>query len=164
MLFWAVYSILWCARRWYIQAWSWLSSATGIQMIIFIELVQYAKNLGGKSRKNLVKHQIIKMIRKFNSIICRFFFTPHSQDNAFSLLHGPHTVILFPNLALQILKFLKNAEKQTICNKRFWHEYKIIWMIICDWLLVAYVLNNVRAKFCFVCLVWFFTSHQQSFS
>ena len=26
------------------------------------------------------------MIRKFNSIICRFF-TPHSQDKAFSLLH-----------------------------------------------------------------------------
>ena len=26
----------------------------------FIVLVQYAKNLGGKSRKNLVKHQIIK--------------------------------------------------------------------------------------------------------
>ena len=25
-----------------------------------IELVQYAKNLGGKSRKNLVEHQIIK--------------------------------------------------------------------------------------------------------
>ena len=33
---------------------------TGIQMVIFIELVQYAKNLGGKSRKNLVEHQIIK--------------------------------------------------------------------------------------------------------
>ena len=28
-------------------------------MVIFIELVQYAKNLGGKSRKNLVEHQII---------------------------------------------------------------------------------------------------------
>ena len=35
--------------------------------------VQYAKNLGGKSRKNLVEHQIIKMIRKFNSIICFVF-------------------------------------------------------------------------------------------
>ena len=57
-------------------------------MVIFIELVQYAKYLGGKSRKNLVEHQIIKMIRKFNSTICRFF-APHSQDNAFSLLHGP---------------------------------------------------------------------------
>ena len=43
-------------------------------MVIFIKLVQCAKNLGGKSRKNLVQRQIIKkMIRKFNSIICRFF-------------------------------------------------------------------------------------------
>ena len=41
-------------------------------MVIFIELVQYGKNLGGKSRKNLVEHQIIKMIRKFNSINCLF--------------------------------------------------------------------------------------------
>ena len=58
-------------------------------MGFFIELVQYAKNLGGKSRKNLVEHQIIKkMIRKFISIICRFF-APHSHDNALSLLHGP---------------------------------------------------------------------------
>ena len=55
-------------------------------MVISIELVQYAKNLGGKSRKNLVEHQIIKMVEKFNGIICRFF-APHSQDNAFSLLH-----------------------------------------------------------------------------
>ena len=29
-------------------------------MVIFMELVQYAKNLVGKSRKNLVEHQIIK--------------------------------------------------------------------------------------------------------
>ena len=56
-------------------------------MVIFIELVQYAKNLGGKSRKNLVEHQIIKMVRKFNSIICRVF-APNRQDNAISLLHG----------------------------------------------------------------------------
>ena len=41
-----------------------LRSATGIQMVIFIELVQYAKNLGGKSRKNLVEHQIIKNDQK----------------------------------------------------------------------------------------------------
>ena len=62
-------------------------------MVIFIELVQYAKNLGGKSRENLVEHQIKKMIRKFNSIIRRFF-APHSQDNAFSLYMGPnqHTI------------------------------------------------------------------------
>ena len=33
---------------------------TGIQMVVFIELVQYAKNLGEKSWKNLVEHQIIK--------------------------------------------------------------------------------------------------------
>ena len=59
-------------------------------MVIFIELVQYAKNLGGKSRKNLVEHQIIKQkIRKFNSIICGFFAS-QSQDNAFILLHGPY--------------------------------------------------------------------------
>ena len=57
-------------------------------MVIFIELVQFAKNLGGKSRGNLVEHQIIKMIRKFKSIIFRFF-ARHSQDNAFSLLHRP---------------------------------------------------------------------------
>ena len=56
-------------------------------MVIFIELVQYAKNLGGKSQENLVEHQIIKkMIRKFNSIICRFF-EPHSQYSEFSRLH-----------------------------------------------------------------------------
>ena len=51
-------------------------SATGIQMVIFIELVQYGKNLGGKSRKNLAEHKIIKMIRKFNSINCHFFLHP----------------------------------------------------------------------------------------
>ena len=32
--------------------------------VIFIKLVQYAKNLGGKSRKNLVEHQIIKNYKK----------------------------------------------------------------------------------------------------
>ena len=37
---------------------------TEIQMVIFIELVQYAKNLGGKSRKYLVEHQIIKNDKK----------------------------------------------------------------------------------------------------
>ena len=47
------------------------------------------ENLGGKSKKNVVEHQRIKMIRKFNSIICRFFFAPHSQGNTFNLLHGP---------------------------------------------------------------------------
>ena len=41
-------------------------------MVIFIELVQYAKILGGKSQKNLVEHQIIKMIKKINSITCSF--------------------------------------------------------------------------------------------
>ena len=44
-------------------------------MVIFIKLVQFAKNLGGKSRKNLVEHQIIKKIRTFNRIIFRFFRT-----------------------------------------------------------------------------------------
>ena len=33
-------------------------------MVIFIEFVQYAKNLGGKSGKNLVKHQMIKNDKK----------------------------------------------------------------------------------------------------
>ena len=32
-------------------------------MVIFIELVQYAKNIGGKSQKNLVEHQIINKKR-----------------------------------------------------------------------------------------------------
>ena len=41
-------------------------------MVIFIELVQNSKNFGGKSRENLVEHQIIKIIIFFNSIICRF--------------------------------------------------------------------------------------------
>ena len=41
-----------------------LRSATGIQMVMFIKLVQYAKNLGGKSRKNLVEHQIIYSVKK----------------------------------------------------------------------------------------------------
>ena len=30
-------------------------------MVIFIELVQYAKNPGRKSRKNLVEHPIVKI-------------------------------------------------------------------------------------------------------
>ena len=33
-------------------------------MVIFTKLVQYAKNLGGMSRKNLVEHQIIKNDKK----------------------------------------------------------------------------------------------------
>ena len=41
-----------------------LRSATEIQMVIFIELVRYAKNFGGKSRENLVEHQIIKKDKK----------------------------------------------------------------------------------------------------
>ena len=65
-------------------------------MVIFIELVQYAKNLGGKSKKNMVEHQRINMIRKFNSIICRFFFAPYSQDNTFNLLLGPIPTYWFP--------------------------------------------------------------------
>ena len=69
-------------------------------MVIFIELVQYAKNLGVKSWKNLIEHQIIKMIRKFNSIICRFF-APHSQDIIQSVTWA-YTDLLIPNLALHI--------------------------------------------------------------
>ena len=42
-------------------------------MVIFIELVQYGKNLGRKSRKNLVEHQIIKNDKRLNSMIGRFF-------------------------------------------------------------------------------------------
>ena len=49
-----------CLKVIYIQALSRLRLATGIQMVIFIKLVQYAKNQGGKSWKILVEHQIIK--------------------------------------------------------------------------------------------------------
>ena len=58
-------------------------------MVIFIELVQYAKNLNGKSRKTLVEHPIIKNDKKIKKHHLPFFSHPHSQDNAFSLLHGP---------------------------------------------------------------------------
>ena len=34
--------------------------------------MQYAENLGGKSRKNLVEHQIIKNDKEINSTICLF--------------------------------------------------------------------------------------------
>ena len=44
-------------------------------MFIFIELVQYAKNLGGKSRKNLVEHQIIK--KKLENLIASFVVFTH---------------------------------------------------------------------------------------
>ena len=37
-------------------------------MVIFIELVQYAKDLGGKSRKNMVEHQIIKNDKKMKKV------------------------------------------------------------------------------------------------
>ena len=57
-------------------------------MVIFIQLVQYAKNLGGKSRKNLVEHQIIKMIRKFNSIICRFLHPIVKITHSVSYMYG----------------------------------------------------------------------------
>ena len=56
-----------------------LRSATGIQMAIFIKLVQYAKNLGGKSRKNLVEHQIIKIDKKIYWHHLLFFRTPYSR-------------------------------------------------------------------------------------
>ena len=92
-------------------------------MVIFIELVQCAKNLGGQSRKNLVEHQIIKMIRKFNSIICPFFAS-HSQDNPFSLLRGPiptyysqswryKSLILekMPNSKLYVIKYFRTNIK-----------------------------------------------------
>ena len=42
-------------------------------MVIFIELVQYAKDLGGKSRKNLVEHQIIKNDKKRTSVYKAYF-------------------------------------------------------------------------------------------
>ena len=75
----------------------------------FIELVQYAENLGGKSRKNLVEHPIIKMIRKVISIIHRFF-APHSQDNAFSLLQGPKPTFYSQTWRYKFLNSWKNAE------------------------------------------------------
>ena len=55
-----VFNFMMCSKVIYTS----LRSATGIQMVIFIELVQYAKNIGGKSRKNLVEHQIIKNDKK----------------------------------------------------------------------------------------------------
>ena len=45
-------------------------------MVIFIELVQYAKNLGGKSRKNLVEHQIIKNDKIRGTCIKGLFWPP----------------------------------------------------------------------------------------
>ena len=44
-------------------------------MVIFIELVQYAKNLGRKSWKNLVEHQIIKNDKK--NLIASFVVFSH---------------------------------------------------------------------------------------
>ena len=64
-------------------------------MAIFIELVQYAKNLGGKSRKNLVEHRIIKkMIRTFNSIICRFFSHPIVKITHSVCYMGPYRLTI----------------------------------------------------------------------
>ena len=54
-------------------------------MVNFIELVQYAKNLDGKSLKNVVEHQIIKNDKKINNIICRFIgMGPCNRLNALS--------------------------------------------------------------------------------
>ena len=57
-------------------------------MVIFIEFVQYTKNLGGKSWKNLVEHPIIKNDKKkLNSIICRFF-APHIYIYIVKITHS----------------------------------------------------------------------------
>ena len=44
-------------------------------MVIFIELVQYAKNINGKSRKTLVEHPIIKNDKKIKKHHLPFFHT-----------------------------------------------------------------------------------------
>ena len=77
-------------------------------MVIFIELVQYAKNLGGKSRKNLVEHPIIRNDKKISLHHLSVIRTPQSTLSIQSVTWA-HTDILFPNLALQILKFLKKC-------------------------------------------------------
>ena len=66
----------WCALRWYTQAWSRLK----IQMVIFIELVQYAKNLCGKSRKNLM-HIFLRTCTDFKTFqwTCNFNKTMDSK-------------------------------------------------------------------------------------
>ena len=71
-------------------------------MVIMIELVQYAKNYGGNSRKNLVEHQIIYNDKKNQYNNLSFFRTPSSRLT--------HSVLLYPNLVLQILKFLKKCQ------------------------------------------------------
>ena len=45
-------------------------------MVILIELVQYAKNFGGKSRESLIEHQIIKDDKKIEQRHLSFFRTP----------------------------------------------------------------------------------------
>ena len=45
-------------------------------MVIMIELVQYAKNLGGKSLKTLVEHQIIKNDKKIKKHHLSLFSHP----------------------------------------------------------------------------------------
>ena len=47
-----------------------MRSATGIQMVIFIELVQYAKNLGGKSRFEFVQIFLHQMKDTCNRLSC----------------------------------------------------------------------------------------------
>ena len=87
-------------------------------MVIFIELVQYAKNLGGKSRKNLVEHQITKMIRKLNSVICRFFSHPIIKITHSVCYMGPYRLTIpklgatnsyilakMPNSKLYVIKY-----------------------------------------------------------
>ena len=63
-------------------------------MGIFIELVQYAENLGGKSRKYLVEHQIIKMIRKFNSISFVVFSHPIVKITHSVCYMGPYRLTI----------------------------------------------------------------------
>ena len=45
-------------------------------MVIFIKLVQYAKNLNGKSLKNLVEHPENTVLNNFE--VCFFFKEYHS--------------------------------------------------------------------------------------
>ena len=58
-----VFNFMMCSKVIYTGR-SRLRSATGILMVIFIDLVQYAKNLNEKYRKNLVEHPMIKDDKK----------------------------------------------------------------------------------------------------
>ena len=68
------------------------------------------------------------MIRKFNSIICRFF-APHSQDNTFSLLHGPiptyYSLIFFKKLIFAFLSETTGPRAAIIRSQIFFVSFRV---------------------------------------